>query len=166
MTGDGAGGGHLRTHQVGAREMSLTAFEISIRGRCTTLFRIQPVVVHGQAHGAAGLTPLEAGLDEVLVDTLLLGLALHQSGARDNHGELDVVGQLVAAHNASGSAQIVDAAIGAGTDEDLVHHDIRHGQVRFQTHVLEGTLHSLAPKGIALVLRVRDALVDADDHLR
>ena len=52
---------------------------------------LEPVGVHGEAHRAARLAPLEAGGDEDLVEALGLGLLLHQAGARHDHGADAVV---------------------------------------------------------------------------
>ena len=80
--GDGGGGGHGRAHQVGATGTTLTPLEVAVAGGGAALPRLQPVVVHGQTHGAAGQTPLKACLDEDLVQPLSLGLGLHLLGAR------------------------------------------------------------------------------------
>ena len=51
---------------------------------------LEAVVVHAEAHRAARLAPLEAGVAEHLVEAFLLGLRLHQARARHHHRELDV----------------------------------------------------------------------------
>ena len=62
-----------------APAFTLAPFEVAVRRRRAAFLGPQPIIVHGQAHGASRLTPLEAGLDEVLVDALLFGQALHDA---------------------------------------------------------------------------------------
>src|SRR6185312_1173340 len=68
MAGDRGCRGHGRRHQMGAALETLTAFEIAVRSRSAAFVRLQPIIVHGQAHGAARLAPVEAGGDEDLVE--------------------------------------------------------------------------------------------------
>src|SRR5690242_17205896 len=67
VAGDGGCGGHLRADEVGAATAALTAFEVAVRGGGAALTGLQDVGVHAEAHGAAGLAPLEAGRLEYLV---------------------------------------------------------------------------------------------------
>src|SRR6266403_5891408 len=76
---------HGRRHQMRAAFITLAALEIAVRGRGATLAGLESVGVHGEAHRAAVLAPVEASLDEYLVQALCLGLRLHQAGAGDNH---------------------------------------------------------------------------------
>ncbi len=98
---------------------ALTALEVAVGGRGAALARLQPVVVHGKAHGAARLAPVEAGRLEDHVQTFLFGLFLHEAGARNDHGA-DSGGHRLAFNNLGDGAQILDTAIGAGADEDAV----------------------------------------------
>src|SRR5262249_45390679 len=61
---------HRWTQEVSAAACALAAFEVAVRGRCAALARFQPVVVHREAHRAAGLTPFESRRGENLVETL------------------------------------------------------------------------------------------------
>src|SRR3712207_8395492 len=61
---------------------ALAALEVAVRGRGAALLRREAVGVHGEAHGAAGLAPVEAGLDEDLVEPFRLRLHLHEAGDR------------------------------------------------------------------------------------
>src|SRR5262245_60942153 len=76
MPGDRRGRGHLRAHQVRSAARALPALEVAVGGRGRALARLQPVGVHGEAHRAAGLAPLETGVAEHAVEALLLGLRL------------------------------------------------------------------------------------------
>ena len=93
------------------------AFEIAVRGRGAALARLELVGVHREAHRAARLAPFEAGLDEDLVEPFLLGLVLHQARARHDQ-RVDAGRDLAALGDRGGGAQILDAAVGAGADED------------------------------------------------
>src|SRR5476649_2800143 len=78
VAGDGGGSRHRRAHQMGAHAAALTADEIAVRGRGDALSGHAHVAVDGDAHRAAWLAPFEAGVDEDLVETLVLGLLLDQ----------------------------------------------------------------------------------------
>ena len=71
--GHGGGGGDQRRDQVGAAALALPALEVAVGRRRAALPRGQLVGVHAQAHRAAGVPPLGAGLLEDLVETLGLG---------------------------------------------------------------------------------------------
>src|SRR3954468_16901766 len=119
MAGHRGGHSHRGAHQVGASAAALPAFEIAVRGGSAALAGLQLVGVHGEAHGAAGLTPVEAGFLEDDVQALVLRLLLHEAGAGHDH-RVDAVGDLAALRDRGRSAQVLDPAVGAGADEDLV----------------------------------------------
>src|SRR5262245_6379706 len=85
VSGDRRSGGHARRHEMRAPFVALPPLEIAVRGRGATLLRLQLVGIHREAHGAARLAPVEAGLDEDLVEAFRLGLLLHQARARHDH---------------------------------------------------------------------------------
>lgn len=162
---DGGGGGHDGRHQVGAAAGALAAFEVAVRGGCAALARCEDVWVHAQAHGAAGLTPVEAGFDEDLVETLLLGALLDKARAGDDHGVLDVGGNLLALDDAGGSPQVLNTCVCARSDEDLVDGDLLHGGASGETHVLEGTLACLLLDIVVEIVGSRNDASDGDDIL-
>ena len=88
MASDGRGGRHRGTHQMRAATGALAAFEIAVRGGCTALAGREAIVVHAEAHGAAGVAPLEARLLEHAIEAFLLGLRFHEARARHHEGEL------------------------------------------------------------------------------
>lgn len=102
---------------------ALTAFEVAVRCGGTTFARLQPVVVHRQAHGAAGLAPVEARFLEDLVQAFRFRLFLDEAGARNDHRR-NGRGDLAAFDHLGDGAQVLDAAIGAGADEHPVDGDI------------------------------------------
>src|SRR5712692_3171580 len=75
---DGGGRGHGGTHEMRARALALAALEVPVGGRGHALSGARPVAIHADAHGAAGLAPLEARRLEDLVETLGLRRLLDQ----------------------------------------------------------------------------------------
>ncbi|GKT45680.1 uncharacterized protein ColSpa_05861 [Colletotrichum spaethianum] len=165
LADNGGGSSHDRGHEMRSGSGTLATLEVSVAGGCTSLLGSKDVRVHAQAHTAARLTPLKAGALENLVQTLLLGLGLDETGAGDDHGALDVVRNLLALDDLGSGAQILDAGICAGSDEDLVDDDVLHGRSGGQTHVLEhsaaGGLLALSGKGLG----VGDPAGDGDNIL-
>ena len=90
-----------------------------------------------EAHGAAGLAPLEAGGLEDGVEAFGFGLALDGLRAGDDHGA-DLGGDVVALDDLGGGAQVFDAAVGAGAEEDGVDLDLGDGRAGLEAHVLVG----------------------------
>ena len=62
--------------------LPLAALEIPVGGRGTAVSRCKAVGIHGQAHRAARIAPVEAGFDEDLVQAFFLGLAFKLTPAR------------------------------------------------------------------------------------
>src|SRR5690606_39234317 len=89
VAGPRGGGGQRRADQVGAATGALAPLEVAVGSGGAVLAAAQLVRVHGQAHRTARLAPLEAGLDEHLVQALGLGLGLDQARARHDQGLLD-----------------------------------------------------------------------------
>src|SRR5438046_460111 len=71
--GDGGGGGHGRAHEMRAGALALAPLEVAVGGRGDALVLARRVAVHPDAHGAAGLAPLETGRREDLVEAFCLG---------------------------------------------------------------------------------------------
>ena len=128
---------------MGASALALPALEVAVaRGRAA-LARLEPVGVHGQAHAATRLAPLEARLDEDPIEALGLGLAFDQPAAGHDHGA-DAVGDLVAPNDGGRGSQVLDPAVRAGADEDAIDADRRDRRARLQAHVLQGAGGRLA----------------------
>ena len=81
VAGDGGGGGDGGGDEVGAPAPALAALEVAVAGGRRALAGGELVRVHGQAHRAARLPPVEAGGGEHLVEPLGLGLVLHGEAA-------------------------------------------------------------------------------------
>src|SRR5437868_6140851 len=123
MPGDRRRRRHCRRDQMRAAFKTLAALEIAVRGRGTALFGPELVGVHRKAHRAARLAPFEAGLDENLVEAFGFRLLLHDAGARHDH-RVEIAVDGLAFDYLRRGAQILDPAIGAGTDEDAVELDV------------------------------------------
>ncbi len=85
VAGDGGGCGHLGRDEVGASTAALAAFEVAVAGGGAALAGRKNVGVHAQAHGAAGLAPVEAGLAEDAVEAFVFGLSLDGLRAGNDH---------------------------------------------------------------------------------
>src|SRR4029079_16221724 len=99
---------------------ALAADEVAVRGRGDALAERAGVAVDADAHRAARLAPVEAGLAGDLVAPLCFGLLLDQARAcHDPGGDLG----LAALGDGGGGAQVLDPAVGAGADEHTVDRD-------------------------------------------
>ncbi|GFF30512.1 LOW QUALITY PROTEIN: Lysine-specific demethylase 8 [Aspergillus udagawae] len=161
VAGDGGGGSHGGGHEVGAAAGTLATLEIAVGGAGAALLGREDVGVHAQAHGAAGLTPLETCVREDAVQPLGFRLLFDQTRTGDDHGAHDVAGNLLTADDLGRGAQILNPRIGARADEHLVNGDVLHSGAGHETHVLEGTL---AGDLAVLVLEVVGSGDDARDR--
>jgi len=64
----------------------------------------------------------------------------------------------------SGGAEIVNAGIGAGADEDAVDGDVHDGSAGLQAHVFQGAFSGFLIVEVAEIARVGNAAGDAGDH--
>src|SRR5471032_3213752 len=104
---------------MGARAGALAAHEVAVGGRDTALARRHPLAVRREAHRAARLAPLEARVEEHLVEAFGLGLLLDALGPRHDPRR-HVIGLVPAPGDLSRGTQVGDAAVGAGADEHPV----------------------------------------------
>mmetsp|Transcript_32545 Transcript_32545/g.80233 ORF Transcript_32545/g.80233 Transcript_32545/m.80233 type:complete len:833 (+) Transcript_32545:138-2636(+) len=140
LAADGRRRRHRRRHQVRAPAVALAPLEVAVGGGGAALLGQQLVGVHRQAHGAPGLAPVEPRRLEHHVQALRLRLLLHDAGARHHHG-VHRGRHLLAARHGSHGADVLDAAVGAGADEHLVHGHVLHLGARGQAHVRQRALH-------------------------
>src|SRR6266478_4004970 len=75
-SGDGGGRRHGRAHEMRAGALALAPLEVAVGRRGDALVLARRVAVHPDAHGAAGLAPLEAGRHEDLVEAFCSARAL------------------------------------------------------------------------------------------
>src|SRR5207247_6784499 len=109
--------GHGRAHEMRAGALALASLEVAVGRRGDALVLARRVAVHPDAHGAAGLAPLETGRREDLVEAFCLGGALDEPGAGHDPG----------CHHGAASlgdgrrrAEVLDSAGRARTDENAV----------------------------------------------
>src|SRR6266849_11144177 len=136
LAGDRGGRRHGRRHQMRAAFIALAALEITVRGRGAAFAGLELVGIHGEAHRAAGLAPVEAGLDEYLVQALGLGLLLHQAGAGYDH-RTDVAIDRLVVRDARDVAEVFDARVGARSNEYPIDRDIGYPFAAVQSHIVE-----------------------------
>src|SRR5262245_4835569 len=100
-----------------ARARTLAAAKIAVGSRGAALARGDEIAVDADAHRAARLGPFEPGVAKDAVEAFLLGLALDAGRPRRHQA-----GHLAdaAAQDRGSCAQILDARVGAGADEDAV----------------------------------------------
>src|SRR5438067_9147602 len=134
VPGDCGGRRHWRADEVGPAPTPLPALEIPVAGRGAPLARAEDVGIHAEAHRAASIAPLEAGLAEDRIQSLGLGLPLDAHRSGHDHGP-DFRMHRMAAYYRRRQAQIFEAGVGAGADEDAVDRDRFHRRARLERHV-------------------------------
>src|SRR5215469_7006495 len=134
---DSGGGSDGGRYEVSAAALALAALEVPVRGRGAALPGGKRVRVHAKAHRAAGRPPLRAGRGEHLVQAFVLCLRPDLHGARDDQHP-DGRGDVTAADDLGGGAQVLDPAVRAGADEYGVHGDVAQRGACRQAHVLQG----------------------------
>ena len=162
--GQGRGGRGQGAGQEGPPAGALAALEVAVGGRHRVLAGggWSPFMAR---HRAAGLAPLGPGGPEHLGQALGLGLALDVLGAgHDQHPHPRV--DLAAAQQPGRLAQVGDARVGAGADEDHVHRPAQQGLARAQVHVGERLGQGLAGGRVAGVLGVGHPAGDGRPHAR
>ena len=135
---------------------ALATLEVAVRRRRATLAGLEAVVVHREAHRAAGLAPLEARGEEHLVEALGFGLRLSPGPSRHDHRELHVRRDVPAARDRARRRAGPRCA-------ELVHEPMNTlsiamsviGVLGFKSHVLERSLDRRSRRRVALALRDR-----------
>ncbi len=143
MAGDGGGCGHLRRDEVSAATAALTALEVAVAGGGAALAGRENVRVHAETHGTARLAPLKACFKKDLVEAFLFSLRLDGLGAGNNHCA-DGGSHLAAGGDFGGGAEVFDAAVGAGADEDAIDTEAIERGPGGEPHVVKGRLPGLA----------------------
>src|SRR5690606_599167 len=142
VAGDGRRRCHGRADQVRTPAGALAAFEVAVGGRGAALALAEAILVHAQAHRAARVAPFETGIGEYAVQALGFRLALDQARARHHQCLDDVAGDLVTLDYVGGQAQVFQARVGAGADEDLVQLDLAACRSVLQEHVIDLQLYA------------------------
>src|SRR5690606_27521800 len=84
--------------------------------------------------------------------------------ARNDH-RIDALVDLASLRNLGSGAQVFDATVGAGADEDAVNLDVRDLRAGSQAHVLERALLGDALDLVFNLVRIRHDARDGDDVL-
>ena len=92
---------------MGAPAGALSVLEVAVGGGGAALAGLEPVGVHGQAHGAARLPPLEPGVEQDVVETLRLRLELYDPRSR-NHQRAHAGRDAAALGDAGDLADVLD----------------------------------------------------------
>ena len=129
--------GHGGADEVGAATGTLTAFEIRLlveAQRSPGSRRSAFIARHIEQPARATRKP--AAL-EYLVQAFGFSLCLDEAGAGHDQRQLHVLGDAAthALDHRSGLAHVLDAAVGAGADEDLVDVDVADRLVGLQGHI-------------------------------
>ena len=136
---------------------TLPAAEIAVRRRGAALAGRHDVAVDADAHRASRLRPFQPGIAKDAVETFLFRLPLHRRGARrDQSRHL----AHAAGEHGGRSAQVFDAGVGAGADEDAVDRDIRQLPAGRDPHIVERVAQIFGAHRIVLARRIGDAAVD------
>src|ERR1017187_2610915 len=130
---------HRGTDQMRPSPAALPAFEISIAGRSAALARLKDVGIHAEAHRAARFKPLKTGIDENAVQPFLLSGVLDGLRTGDNHRPHFRI-YVAALGPPRRRAQVFDARIGAGSDEDSVRRNLLDRRSRLKIHIGERLL--------------------------
>src|SRR5579859_2087053 len=85
VTGYCGGRGHGGADEVRAATLALPTLEVAVRCRGAAFAGLEDVGVHTQAHRAASLAPIKAGLLEDGVETLGFRLRLHLHRTGHDH---------------------------------------------------------------------------------
>src|SRR3978361_1639111 len=105
--------------------LALAAFEVAVRRCRAALPRCELVGVHAPTHRAAGLTPLSARGSEDLAQAFTFGLRTDPHRPwYDQHPH--AVGHFSAMQDLGHRTQILDAAVGARSDEHRVDRNLAH----------------------------------------
>src|SRR5579875_3754646 len=143
----------------------LATLKITVTGGSAALAFGKLIAIHGDAHATTGLTPLETGLTEDVSQALFFGHAshLHRTG-HDNRAHIRR--DMPALDIASSQAQIFQARIGAGADEDGIKLDIGDPLSSSETHIFQCALVCLAPLWIVYLGGIRHRAGNIGDHAR
>ena len=118
---------------------ALAPLEVAVGRRGASFARAQLVGVHRQAHRATGTTPLGTSGGEDFVQSFTFRLL--GDGNRAGHDQhLHVVSDTTAAQDVGDDAQVFDAAVGAGADENGVDSDVAQLCAGLQSHVIQRAL--------------------------
>src|SRR5579859_2151723 len=141
MPGNGGGGSHGGTDQVGASTLALATFKVAVTGRGAALAFGQLIAVHGDTHAASRFAPLETCLAEDGGKPLLFSHAPYLHRTRHDHGPYGGC-NMFALDITRRHAQILQARVRAGADKNPVQGYLADLLPRFQIHILQSAFVS------------------------
>ncbi len=147
---------------MGAAAFALASFEIAIGSAGAAFADGQHVVVHADAHAAACVAPLETCVGENFVEAFGFGLMLYDAGAGDDEGSLDIFRDVFSGDNFCGGAEIGDARVGAGADENAVDIYVNEICAGLESHVFEGARDGFLLIGIGVRRGIGNCAVTAE----
>ena len=151
---------------MGACALPLPPFKIAVGGGSAALARRDAVGVHRQTHRAARPAPFKTGGGENAVEAFGFRLRLDQPGTGHDQRRFNIRRHLAPLQDAGGDAQIFDARVGAGADEDRIERNIAHRLPLVQSHIIKRARISVALVVIARVGKMRHHAADIDHHFR
>src|SRR5215475_13823403 len=95
MALDGGSYSHGGRHEMRPAACPLSPFYVPIASGSAPFPRLKHVGIHGEAHAAAGFSPLKACLFENSIESFLFGLLRDQTGSRYHH-RMDTLGHMFA----------------------------------------------------------------------
>mmetsp|Transcript_20544 Transcript_20544/g.37685 ORF Transcript_20544/g.37685 Transcript_20544/m.37685 type:complete len:378 (+) Transcript_20544:1084-2217(+) len=118
--------------------IALPSFKVTIGSGSASFLRFELVGIHGEAHGASRLAPVESRLHEDFVESFLFGLEFHQSRSRDDHG-VHAIGHFASNGDGGDLAKVLNAAVRAAPDEYLFDRHSLDGRAALETNVIQRT---------------------------
>mmetsp|Transcript_4624 Transcript_4624/g.16817 ORF Transcript_4624/g.16817 Transcript_4624/m.16817 type:complete len:238 (-) Transcript_4624:854-1567(-) len=145
--------------------LPLTSLEVSVRSGSTPLARLKLVRVHGKAHAAAGLSPIEASLDQDLVKSFTNSLLLNKTRTRHNHS-MHARRHLSSLRNSCDLTNVLDPSVCTRADENFLNLNFVELLVGLEPHVLKCTFHARPSQRIRFLGRIRNITSDGRCVLR
>ncbi len=150
---------HGGTHQVGPASRALAPLKVAVGAGGAAFAGAQYIVVHGQAHRTSRLQPFEPGRKKDAVEPFGFRRAPHAARPRHDH-RANTRCDVPAADHVSSGAQILNAGIGARTDEGALDRDVGEAGSRREVHIGESALHVPSPRRIRLMGGIGDDAAD------
>src|SRR5579872_2227961 len=163
MSSNGGGGGHSGADEVGASAASLASLKVAVAGGGAAFAFAEAVAVHGDAHATASFAPVKTCLAEDISDAFLFRHEAYSHGTGNNHCS-HAGRDMFAFDILSSHAQVFQARVGAGANEDGIELNLLNLLSRFEVHILESAFVSLAFERVFLSGRVGDGAVDIGNH--
>src|SRR5690625_7981159 len=116
-----------------AATVALTPLKAAVGGGRTMLPGAEAVSIHGQAHGASGLAPLQASFKKNFIQPFAFGLGFYSTGARHHHGLFHLGRHAPTRQHLRAGTHTFDACVGARADKHPADLDTSNGLASLQT---------------------------------